>query len=81
MPNKYNSGMNITLSELEDAINYWRTLCPSSGEERALSKEVNTLASLYALMIYHQLKILPEEQISTSAQALLQSWRAQVIKP
>ena len=72
--------MDITLSELEDAINYWRARCPSRGEERALSQEVNALASLYALMIFHRLKILSAEQIDAPTQALLQSWRAQVIK-
>lgn len=72
--------MDITLSELEDAINYWRARCPSRGEERALSQEVNALASLYALMIFHRLKVLSAEQIDAPTQALLQSWRAQVIK-
>ena len=33
--------MNLTLSELEQAINYWRRMRPSQGEERALSTEVN----------------------------------------
>ncbi|RYE71107.1 MAG: DUF3717 domain-containing protein, partial [Oxalobacteraceae bacterium] len=30
---------DITLSDLEQAINYWRGLRPSRGEERALSPE------------------------------------------
>ena len=34
---------DITLSDLEQAINYWRGLRPSRGEERALSPEVNQL--------------------------------------
>lgn len=40
--------MDISLTELEEAINYWRTLRPSVGEERALSPEVNALAAIYA---------------------------------
>ncbi len=44
--------MDITLTELEEAINYWRSLRPSAGEERALSPEVNALATVYALMIF-----------------------------
>lgn len=73
--------MEITLTELEDAINYWRALRPSSGEERALSAEVNLLASLYALMIFYHQKSIPEEQIKADTLTVLQNWRAQVIKP
>ena len=41
--------MNLTMPDLEQAINYWRARHPSQGEERALSSEVNALASVYAL--------------------------------
>ena len=41
----YNTAMDITLTDLEQAINHWRALRPSRGEERALSSEVNALAT------------------------------------
>lgn len=69
--------MDITLPELEQAINYWRSLCPSVGEERALSPEVDTLATIYAMMIFNQTKVVPLDMVSQAAQQLLESWRKQ----
>lgn len=69
--------MDITLPELEEAINYWRTLRPSLGEERALSPEVNELAKLYALMIFHQQKSTPFESLDTASRQLIETWRKQ----
>ena len=71
----YNGHMDITLSELEEAINYWRSLRPSRGEERALSPEVDALATVYAMMIFKQEKTIPMEQIDHTSQQLLESWR------
>lgn len=69
--------MEITLTELEQAINYWRMLRPSTGEERALSAEVNTLATLYALMIFHHMTTLPLENIDPASLQLIDAWRNQ----
>ncbi|HEV2612099.1 MAG TPA: DUF3717 domain-containing protein [Noviherbaspirillum sp.] len=67
--------MNIHLTDLEQAINFWRSRRPSTGEERALSREVDTLATLYALMIFHRVKSVPVEQIEEDARALIDAWR------
>lgn len=69
--------MEITLAELEQAINYWRGMRPSRGEERALSPEVNALATDYALMIFHGIKAIPAEKLDPFALELLQAWRNQ----
>lgn len=69
--------MEITLPELEDAINFWRARRPSTGEERALSPEVNALATVYAGMIYQRLKTIPLESVEPGARQLLEAWRAQ----
>ena len=66
---------DITLSDLEQAINYWRGLRPSRGEERALSQEVNQLAEVYALMIYERLRSLPRKRVDSGALGLIDSWR------
>jgi hypothetical protein len=71
----YNTRMNIHLTDLEQAINFWRSRRPSTGEERALSREVDTLATLYALMIFHRVKSVPVEQIEEDARALIDAWR------
>lgn len=67
--------MNLTLSELEQAINYWRRMRPSQGEERALSPEVNALADVYALMIFHHAASLGLDQLPAGARALIDAWR------
>jgi hypothetical protein len=68
----------LTLSDLEQAINYWRTQHPSQGEERALSAQVNALATVYALMIYQGHAEVPLAQLPPLAQQLLADWRAQM---
>ena len=68
---------DITLSELEQAINHWRGLRPSRGEERALSAEVNQLAEVYALMIYERLHSVPRTRVDSGALSLIDAWRRQ----
>ena len=41
----------ITLTELENAINFWRNKSPSVGESLVLSKEASALAKPYAILI------------------------------
>jgi len=69
--------MNISLPELEEAINYWRLQRPAIGEECALSPEVNTLASVYALMIFNQVGSISLEAVDAVSQQLIASWRSQ----
>ena len=68
--------MEITLTELEQAINHWRVLRPSIGEERALSPEVNTLATVYAQMIFNHSPSLPLAALDQAPRQLIESWRA-----
>ena len=68
--------MDVTLTELEEAINYWRRMRPATGEERALSPEVNVLADTYALMIFERARVLPLTSLSEEALALIEAWRA-----
>ncbi len=67
--------MELTITELEQAINHWRGLRPSIGEERALSTEVNVLANVYAYMIFNHLKAMPLASLDETAQRLIESWR------
>ena len=73
----YNMPMQITLPELEQAINHWRIVHPSRGEERALSVEVNALANVYALMIFQQTRTVSLESIEPQARQLLTDWLQQ----
>lgn len=69
--------MDIPLIDIEQAINYWRNLRPSRGEERSLSPEVNALAEVYALMIWEHLPAMPEERMPPFALELIRAWRGQ----
>ncbi|MDP5008478.1 MAG: DUF3717 domain-containing protein [Glaciimonas sp.] len=69
--------MTISLQDLEEAINYWRVQRPATGEECALSPEVNTLASVYALMIFHHVSALALNEINPASQQLIAVWRGQ----
>jgi hypothetical protein len=73
----YNVSMNITLAELEEAINYWRTARPSTGEERALSPEVNVLANVYAMMIFNRLTGIDANTVEPACLQLIDAWRKQ----
>ncbi len=67
--------MDVTLTELEQAINYWRRMRPSTGEERALSSEVNALADVYALMIFERARTRPLSSLGDEARLLIDGWR------
>ena len=74
----HNNRMDLSLPELEQAINYWRSLRPSTGEEHALSPEVKVLATVYATMIFHQVITVPLDTRPSSARQLLAAWRTQL---
>lgn len=69
--------MELTLYDLEHAINYWRKHKPSTGEEKTLSPEVNTLARLYALMIFRRITKLVPADIDSTSNELINHWRTQ----
>lgn len=61
----------VTVAALEAAINHWRALRPSQGEERALSPEVDTLAEVYADMIMRYAAAIDIAKLSAAQRALL----------
>jgi len=69
------SETTISLTELEAAINYWRVQRPATGEECALSPEVNALADIYALMIVGHLHDITAEALGKQRLQLLLAWR------
>ncbi len=73
--------MDLTLQDLEAAINYWRLLRPARDPACSLSPEVSILATVYALMIYHRQQSMMVEQLSMTARQLLQAWREQLAQP
>ena len=67
--------MDLTVQELEAAINFWRAQRPARGHEYALAPEVNLLARIYALMIFQRAATLDTNTLAPDAQQLLQRWR------
>ena len=70
------SKTTILLTDLEAAINYWRQQRPATGEECALSPEVNALANVYALMIIDHLHEIAPTAIGKEALQLFDAWHA-----
>ncbi len=69
--------MDIAITDLEQAINYWRVQKPSHGEEHALSPEVSTLATVYAMMIWQGSDRLALAAIAPDARSLIEAAQAQ----
>jgi hypothetical protein len=67
--------MELTLAEIEQIINHWRSLRPATGEERALSREVDVLASVYAVMIFDHARSIALDRIEPEARELVERWR------
>lgn len=57
----------ITINELEAAINFWRARSPASGDELSLCKEASALSKPYALMIVQRQATLSSDRLEPSA--------------
>ena len=66
---------DITLTELESAINYWRNQSPSVGDELRLCPEAAALASPYAMMILQKWSSMSTNDLEPMAQSALEQWR------
>jgi hypothetical protein len=67
--------MDLVITDLEAAINWWRERRPAGGEECVLSDEVSVLARVYALMIYHRQHALALDSLNATARELIRQWR------
>lgn len=66
----------ISITELEAAINYWRQVNPSVGEELRLSQAAAALAEPYALMIMTRRQSLSLQHFDLPALHAIEQWRA-----
>lgn len=66
----------ITLPQIEAAINYWRNVSPSVGDESRLCPEAAALAAPYALMIMSHRRETPLAELGGPARAALSGWSA-----
>ena len=65
----------ISIQELEAAINFWRARSPSSGDELVLCKEASALSKPYALLIVQRRNTLSRDRLDANAQ---QAWDSYV---
>ncbi len=66
---------DITLTDLESAINFWRQQSPSVGDEMRLCPEAAALATPYAFMILKKRQSLVVSDLDLTAQAAIDHWR------
>ncbi len=67
----------ITMTEIEAAINYWRHKEPAQGEELRLSRKASVLAEPYAMMIMTKRKAVAMELLSAAVQEVIRQWRSE----
>ncbi|AWB34920.1 DUF3717 domain-containing protein [Orrella marina] len=67
----------ITLTEIESAINFWRQRLPSVGEELRLCDQASALANHYAIMIVSGTGSMPVDALEPTAREAYEVWLAQ----
>jgi hypothetical protein len=65
---------DISITELEAAINFWRNRSPSSGDELSLCPEASALSKPYALLIVQRQNAISPERLDTFARAAWESY-------
>ena len=63
---------DISMTELEAAINFWRSHSPSQGDELKLGREANALSKPYALLIVQRRNFIPLTELDNAARL---AWR------
>ncbi|MBB4515775.1 hypothetical protein GGD68_004567 [Paraburkholderia fungorum] len=74
-PGEHDVMSEISIHELEAAINFWRARSPSSGDELVLCKEASALSKPYALMIVQRQQTLSPDRLDGIAR---QAWDSYV---
>ena len=65
---------DISITELEAAINFWRNRSPSTGDELALCKEASALSKPYALLIVQRRTTLSPDALDVIARTAWDSY-------
>ncbi|HTH61824.1 MAG TPA: DUF3717 domain-containing protein [Paraburkholderia sp.] len=65
---------DISITELEAAINFWRNRSPSTGDELALCKEASALSKPYALLIVQRRLALSPQALDPNARNAWESY-------
>ncbi|MBB3255945.1 hypothetical protein F4827_000771 [Paraburkholderia bannensis] len=65
---------DISITELEAAINFWRDRSPSSGDELALCQEASALSRPYALLIVQRQNVFSPDRLDPEARNAWESY-------
>ncbi len=65
---------DISIHDLEAAINFWRARSPSSGDELKLCEEANALSKPYALLIVQRESALQLEGLDPKARKAYETY-------
>jgi hypothetical protein len=65
----------VSIAELEAAINYWRAISPAQGEALVLSTQAGALADPYAMMIFRHLATVRLDALDPAARRALEQYR------
>lgn len=71
-----NQNQEISIVEIERAINYWRALFPSSRDTMTLCPQASSLAELYARMILFQMNQISWSEFSAQSRKAFQDAQA-----
>jgi hypothetical protein len=71
----------ISIQELEDTINYWRSQSPAKGEELRLCPEASALAKPYALLIVQGSQRVPMDVLDETARTAIQNFQKIIQNP
>lgn len=64
----------IHITDIEAAINHWRSRSPSSSDGLGLAPQVSALGELYAVMAYRHATEIDEDSLSPEVMAAWQAW-------
>ncbi|KVF61781.1 hypothetical protein WJ15_18320 [Burkholderia cepacia] len=65
---------DISINDLEAAINFWRARSPSSGDELKLCEEASALSKPYALLIVQRQGALQLEGLDPKARIAYETY-------
>jgi hypothetical protein len=68
----------ISITDIEAAINYWRLTHPAQGEELRLNRQAAALAEPYAMLIMTKRGGLSLDDLDSDARLAFETWQAAV---
>ncbi|WP_347555385.1 DUF3717 domain-containing protein [Robbsia sp. KACC 23696] len=68
--------MELSVIQIESAINFWRNRSPATGDELRLCPQASALSGAYAHMIYERRSSILLDELAPAARAAWCDYRA-----